>query len=149
MRSFFKVALLSLVLLVPAMTQAQDESLVKWTYVEAGYMDLDAGSVTGVNDLESDGYFIGGSFGFKMLHIIGQWDNTDGDNFEERRYDLGVGWHGLLGDRADIYADLHNTHRGLGFEANGTLRLNPHPRVQLQVVRCLELLCHLIPLRRC
>ena len=105
MKSLWKVGLLSLVLLVPAAAQAQDDSLVKWTYVEAGYMDLDAGdSVAG--DLESDGYFLGGSFGFKMIHIIGQWDKTDGDQFEDRRWDLGVGWHGLLGDRADLYADL-------------------------------------------
>ena len=105
MRLSWKVALLSLVLLVPATAQAQNDSLIKWTFVEAGYMDLDAGQSV-VGDLESDGYFLGGSFGFKMLHINAQWDSTDGDNFEERRYDIGVGWHGLLGDRADIYADL-------------------------------------------
>jgi hypothetical protein len=101
----WQVALMALVLLVPAMAQAQGDSLVKWTYAEAGYMDLDAGSSLNL-DLESDGYFIGGSIGFNMVHIIGQYDNTDGDDYEERRYDLGVGWHGLLGARADLYADL-------------------------------------------
>jgi len=75
-----------------------------WTYVEAGYLGVD------VDDLEGSGdnVFVGGAFGGKMWHVIGQYsDGEIADGIDRRDWRLGVGWHGLLGESADLLAEAY------------------------------------------
>ena len=109
MKLLSKVMLLSLVLLVPATAWAADESMIKWTFVEAGYVDLDADTGNLV-DSKADGWFVGGSFGWKMLHFFADYQDTSGKDYDQTAYDIGVGWNGLLGDKADLYFDVAYTN---------------------------------------
>lgn len=82
------------VMLAVGTTQAQE---VNWKLVEAGYVNLDPD-----NGQSEDGWFIGASWGFiKWLHVFGEF----GDLGPIDESQLGAGWHGLLGERADLFAD--------------------------------------------
>jgi hypothetical protein len=73
-----------------------DKEPPKWTYVEAGFIDFSPDE--GPSD---DGWFAGGSVGlFKMFHIVAEYDDVGDFTF----WNAGFGWHGLLGDPADVYA---------------------------------------------
>jgi hypothetical protein len=71
---------------------------VNWTYVQGGYatFDPDQGS-------RQDGWFAGGSvaLGKIPIHIIGDFGSLDNIDV----FQIGGGWHGLLGKRADLFAD--------------------------------------------
>jgi hypothetical protein len=70
----------------------------KWSFVEAGYMDFDPDS-----GLSEDGWYAGGSMGlFKMLHLFAEYDDVGGYTF----WNAGAGWHGLLGEPGDLYAQV-------------------------------------------
>jgi len=87
------------VLCVSTMALAQEaKEPPKWSYVQAGYMDFNPDE--GVSD---DGWFAGGSVGFlKMIHVFAEYDDIGDFTF----WNVGAGWHGLLGDPADIYAQV-------------------------------------------
>jgi len=92
------VALMSAPGLALAAGQAEPP---KWGYIEAGWIDFspdDLGSV----DLESDdGAFAGASIGLgKNFHILAEYDDVGDYTF----WNAGFGWHGLFGDKADLYA---------------------------------------------
>ena len=94
--------LLVLIVLVMAPTLATralaQKEPPKWSYIEAGYIDFDPDS--GASD---DGSFAGGSFTlFKNLHIVAEYDDVGAYTF----WDAGIGWHGLFGDPADLYAQV-------------------------------------------
>jgi len=71
---------------------------VNWNYAQAGYgnLDPDHGS-------KEDGWFGGGAFelGKIPIHVIGEYGDFDGNKI----WYAGAGWHGLLGERADLVAD--------------------------------------------
>jgi hypothetical protein len=70
----------------------------RWTYAEAGWVrsDPDDGSDT------EDGWFLGGSFAiFRSIHLLAEY----ADLGDAETWQLGGGWHGLLGDRADLFAE--------------------------------------------
>ena len=71
-----------------------------YSFIEAGVVDIDANT----SSLDSDGWFAGFSIGFKHFHIPGQYQNTSGSGGtgDTTTWNLGVGWHGLLGERADV-----------------------------------------------
>jgi hypothetical protein len=74
-----------------------------WTYVEAGYLGVDVDNLQGTGN----NWFAGGAFGWKSIHLIGQYSNGDAaDNVERTDWRLGVGWHGLLGEKADLLAEV-------------------------------------------
>jgi len=68
----------------------------KWGYIEAGYIDFNP------NDGPDDnGGYVGGSMKlFKSFHLIAEYDDVGGYTF----WHAGGGWHGLLGKKADLYA---------------------------------------------
>ena len=71
-----------------------------YSYVEGGYVNLDRASVGG------DGWFFGGSFGTKNLLFRIEYDSFDlGTSGDQALVLLGAGWHGLLGEKADIVVD--------------------------------------------
>lgn len=70
-----------------------------YRYVEGGYLSVD------VNDLDGSGdnYFVGGSFGGKWWHIPAYYANGNlGPDYDQSLWRVGFGWHGLLGDKADV-----------------------------------------------
>jgi len=86
-----------LVAVVAASGAASAQAAPKWSYVEAGYIDFDPDA-----GLSDDGFFAGGSMRlFRMLHVVAEYDEVGDYAF----WDAGVGWHGLFGDAADLYAE--------------------------------------------
>ena len=83
------------VLAVAGTVSAQESP--KWGYVEAGFIDFDPDE--GVSD---DGFFAGASFPiFKMFHLLAEYDQVGDYSF----CNAGVGVHGMLGDKADLFAE--------------------------------------------
>jgi len=89
----------------------------RWTFVEAGYMDLDPD----VGD-SADGWFVGGNFGLKDLpvHFLAQYNEASFSGGDTDAWLLGGGWHGLLGDRADLLAELAYGDRGFDPDGGGS-----------------------------
>jgi len=83
------------VVLLAGTVQAQT---VNWTYAEGGYgrFDPDGGS-------SENGWFLGGSVNLAKLpiHLFGEWGDYDRIDI----WQVGGGWHGLLGKKADLFAD--------------------------------------------
>jgi hypothetical protein len=75
-----------------------------WTYVEAGYNNVD---LDNLNE-EGDGWFVGASLGFKHMHLFGRaiQSETDVTDSDFNRWYVGGGWHGLLGERSDLVGEL-------------------------------------------
>jgi hypothetical protein len=91
------VLVLFLVLLAPGVALAQNEA-PKWSYIEGGWIDFspDEGD-------SGDGWFAGGSMKlFKNFHLVAEYDDINGYTF----WDAGGGWHGLLGEKADLFAQV-------------------------------------------
>jgi hypothetical protein len=120
--SRFKVLVSALVMLIaPATALAQAKS-PKWSYVEAGFIDFDPDA--GPSD---DGSFYGGSFRLlKMFHIVGEYQDVGDYTF----WNVGGGWHGLLGDKADLFGqilwtDVENDNNNIsddGYDLQGGVR---------------------------
>jgi hypothetical protein len=94
--------LLAMVALLAAMgTVSAQETAPKWGYIEAGYIDFSP------DELDSDdGFFAGGSIPlFKMFHIVAEYNEVGDFSF----WDAGFGWHGLLGDPLDLFAEVRWT----------------------------------------
>jgi hypothetical protein len=91
-----RLALAMVVLCVSTLALAAgDKEPPKWSYLEAGYMDFNPD-----NGLSDNGWYAGGSVGIiKMLHIFAEYDDIGDYTF----WNAGFGWHGLLGDPADLY----------------------------------------------
>jgi hypothetical protein len=84
-------------LLIPGMALAQGES-PKWSYVEGGFIDFDPDE-----GLSDDGWFAGGSIGiFKNFHLMAEYQDVGEYTF----WNAGGGWHGLLGDKADLFGQI-------------------------------------------
>lgn len=95
MKVAVKITLAIALALVFGAVQAQT---VSWKYVEGGYggVDPDWGS-------KENGWLVGGAFdlGKIPIHFMGDYASFG-------KYDIwqiGGGWHGLLGERADLFAD--------------------------------------------
>jgi hypothetical protein len=75
-----------------------------WTYVEVGYSNVDVDAL----DDKGDGWFAGGSFGGKRWHVFGNYAQSETDDLavDVDKWYAGAGWHGLLGEKADLFADV-------------------------------------------
>jgi hypothetical protein len=75
-----------------------------WTYVEAGYLNVDPDNMSG----SGDNWFGGGSFAFlKSFHAGFRY--VDGDfakNVDLSYWTAAAGWHGLLGENGDIVGEV-------------------------------------------
>ena len=84
-------------LLAPSLVLAQGES-PKWGYIEAGYIDFNPDE--GASD---DGWFAGGSMNlFKHFHLVAEYNDVGEYTF----WNAGGGLHGLLGEKADLFAQV-------------------------------------------
>jgi len=105
------LVLLAVLLLIPCAALAQ--SPPPYTYVGSGYIasetdfsDRDFGDILDIDD-EGDGFFVDGSFGGKMWRVFAEYaQGSFGSDLDQTRWFAGGGWHGLLGERGDIVADL-------------------------------------------
>jgi hypothetical protein len=92
-----------------------------YSFVEAGYIDVDVDVDTvdldGIDD-SGDGWFVGGSFGSKRWHIFGEYQEGDlgsgASKLDQERWFVGAGWHGLLGERADLVVEV--AYLDVGFD---------------------------------
>jgi hypothetical protein len=76
-----------------------------WSYIEAGYTDVSTDSDFGDDD--GDGWFASAYGGGKSWHSFLQYAESETDNnIELTQWYVGVGWHGLLGEKADLFADV-------------------------------------------
>lgn len=84
-------------LLAPTLVLAQEEA-PQWGYVEAGWIDFNPDE-----ELSDDGWFAGGSMKlFKSFHLVAEYDDVGDYTF----WDAGGGWHGLLGEKADVFGQV-------------------------------------------
>ena len=68
-----------------------------YKFAEVGWLWIDpdgAGSESGV--------FLGGSWGTRRLQFFAEY----GDPGDPEIWNIGAGWHGLLGDKADVVAEI-------------------------------------------
>lgn len=95
--SKLRLAFVSLALLAPCgVILAQDAP--KWSFVEVGNIDFDPDG--GSSD---DGWYAAGSMRlFKNFHLKAEYDDAGDYTF----WKVGGGWHGLLGEPADLFADI-------------------------------------------
>ena len=101
MSSFKYPLVLAVMLIVPALALAQGES-PRWSYVEGGFIDFDPDD--GPSD---DGWFAGGSVGiFKNFQLIAEYQDIGEYTF----WNAGGGWHGLLGEQADLFGQVRWTN---------------------------------------
>jgi hypothetical protein len=115
MRGLARVAICGAVLLAAWAAPARAEG-PNYTYVEGGYINVD------VNDLQDtgDSYFVDGSLGGKWWHLTAYYQNGDlGPDYSQNVWRIGLGWHGLLGKKADVIGEaayLDVTTDGPGFK---------------------------------
>lgn len=97
-----KALVFGMVLLALSVLPARAADGPVWTYAEAGYLSVD---VDNLSD-SGDNYFLGASFGLGWFHANGYVTKGDlGPDIEQELWRIGVGWHGLLGERADLLAE--------------------------------------------
>jgi hypothetical protein len=90
------VLVLSALLMASGLAMAQEAP--KWSYVEVGWIDFDPD-----NGASDDGAFAGGSMQiFKHFHLVAEYDDIGDYTF----WNAGGGWHGLLGDKADLFGQI-------------------------------------------
>ena len=84
-------------LLAPGLALAQVTG-PKWSYIEAGYIDFNPD-----NGASDDGFFAGGSLGLLgNFHVVVDYQGLGNYAF----WNAGAGWHGLLGEKADLFAQI-------------------------------------------
>jgi len=75
-----------------------------WKYVEGGYLSIDTDDLSA----SGDNYFLGAAFGGSWWHVIGYFSNGDlGPGAQLQLWRVGLGWHGLLGDKADVVGEAY------------------------------------------
>jgi hypothetical protein len=108
------------------LTGAVHAQTVSWNYAEGGWgtVDPDGGS-------REDGWFVGGSgaLGKVPIHIFGEYS----DFGQLEIWQAGAGWHGLLGERADLFADgaFYDTDVDNGFRIRFGVRWMVTKRFEL------------------
>ena len=89
---------MALIVVLAAVGTVSAQEAPRWGYIEGGYVDFDPDS--GESD---NGVFAGVSFEiFKMIHLAAEYDTVGDYDF----WTAGGGWHGLLGDQADLFAEV-------------------------------------------
>lgn len=94
-RSRFALALL-IALIVPCFAQASEAP--RYTYIEAGYIDFSP-----EQGFDDDGAYAEGSLDlFGSFHVVVEYQGVGDYTF----WRAGGGWHGLLGEEADLFAEI-------------------------------------------
>jgi hypothetical protein len=114
----------ALILLGASLSPALQAAEPRYTYVEGGLLRVnpDGGSAR-------NGAFLGGSFALAGFHFFGElFDVGSWEGIE-----LGGGWHGLLGEAADLVARASYANADVedGFRLSGGARWMVSPIVEL------------------
>src|SRR5262245_46549206 len=101
-RSLRTAGFCALMLLVCSVAHAQGPA-PGYTYIEAGYLNVHPDDFSGAGD----SYYGQVSIGFlKNFHASAQYVTGDyADNLDLSVWNFAAGWHGLLGDKADVVAE--------------------------------------------
>jgi len=103
MRTLSRTIVLGCIALALGVAPALAADKVNYRYLEGGYLSVD------VDDLDSSGdnWFVDGSFGGSWWHINAYYSNGDlGPDYSQDLWRIGFGWHGLLGDKADVIGEF-------------------------------------------
>jgi hypothetical protein len=73
-----------------------------YTFIQGGWLSEDPN-----NDFldSGDGWFLGGQFGLKNFQFFLNYEDISYNN-SITAWDIGAGWHGLLGNPGDIVAEI-------------------------------------------
>jgi hypothetical protein len=103
MRQFRFVLILGILMMVPMAALALDAPSYK--FVEAGYIDIGDDS----SSSSEDGWFADVMFGGEHWHAFTEYDDAGDINL----WFIGGGWHGLLGEKADVVAQASYLDAGV------------------------------------
>lgn len=123
MRIALRTLLVVAVVVLVGTVQAQT---INWSYAEGGWgtLDPDRGS-------SENGWFLGGAvdLGKLPLHLMAEF----GDFGDLDIWQIGGGWHGLLGQKADLFADgaFYDADVDDGFKVRFGARGMLSPRLEL------------------
>jgi hypothetical protein len=121
------LAVLTVVVVAIAAAGVAHAQSVSWKYAEGGWINLDPDG----GDSEN-GWFLGGAYEFGTdvrIHVFAEFADVGPlDQFQ-----LGAGWHGLLGERADLFADgaYYDVDVDDGFRVRGGVRWMVLKRLEL------------------
>ena len=124
--------------LLPAAAFARSDEEPNYRYVEGGYLNINTDDF----DKSGDNAFVGGAWGWKRIHVIGFWTGGDAaPDVTQDYYRVGVGWHGLLGDKADVVAEAYYVKQTIdppgpsiddeGYRVTGGVRWVPFKLLEL------------------
>ena len=127
-----------LLTLVPIAAFASSDDKPNYRYLEGGYLNVDTEDLS----KSGDNAFVGGAFGWKHIHIIGYGSGGDaGPDVTQQYWRLGAGWHGLLGDKADVVAEWYHVEQQIdppgpkqddtGYRITGGVRWVPFKLLEL------------------
>jgi hypothetical protein len=94
--------------LIPRSALARTDEEPNYRYVEGGYLNINTDDLS----KSGDNGFLGASWGWKHIHVLGYWAGGDaGPDVSQDYWRVGVGWHGLLGDKADVVGELYHVEQ--------------------------------------
>ena len=134
MRQLCLFSVLLVLLCVPGLALADGPA---YTFVEGGYIDNDVDDPTFDS---GESYFVGGSVGGKRWHAFAEYKDGDVDSvdsgFTPGSIDLttwyaGVGWHGGLGEKGDVVAEVAWVDAEVGSFSDDGYRASAGVRFQL------------------
>jgi len=128
-------------LALPGTTWAQPY----YTYVEGGYIGVNPDAGDELLD-SGKGWFIGTSWRMQQFHTFLEYrdssiDTALGEAVDQTQWLLGGGWHGLLGNPADLVVELGyiNSDFNLSFVSGGDSGYFVNGGVRWRIVRPFEL----------
>jgi hypothetical protein len=112
----------AIVVSMPALAQDPGPA---WSYLEAGFNNVDLENLDDIEDIDEidnlnddgDGWFAGGVFEVgESFHVFGRFSDaeTNDNDLDFTNWFAGGGWHGALGDKADLLGEAAYTDYELG-----------------------------------
>ena len=128
MKRVFRTVVPALVL--ACAVSAASAAAPSWSYVEAGYLNISPDDIDGFNVDSGDNWFAGANFQIgNMFHVgaryvdgdFGEIDNGVGgtEKLDFTYWTFVAGWHGALGENADLFAEAAWNDVEVGDDSDG------------------------------